>query len=134
MLLLAIAALWIVSAVPTSARNLSAVTGEKLLTACSAAQKTDTDEASLTDADWNEAFFCMGFVQGALDEQAVWQVGDEQSHRETLAHFCIDNDASWPQIIRILVKWLENNPKQLNLAGVVVIQKAMADAYPCKKP
>lgn len=84
----------------------------------------------LSEQEWAAAFYCLGFVQGVMDADAIWQVGETQAHG-TKARYCAPQDASWPQIIRILVKWLEDNPEKLNLPGYDVINFAMSKAYPC---
>jgi hypothetical protein len=50
---------------------------------------------------------------------------------QSLVFYCVPNGASWPQHIRVLVKWLEENPDKLSLSGYDVISLSMSKAYPC---
>jgi hypothetical protein len=121
------------SASPARARNLSSVDGNVLLTKCQPAQHMTDTSPKLSQAEWEAAWYCLGFVQGVMDADAVWQVGETQAHgtKNSNLVYCAPQDASWPQIIRILVKWLEDNPEKLNLPGYVVMHDVMVRTYPC---
>ena len=121
------------SASPAWSRNLSSVDGNVLLTKCHPALQMADVSPKLSQDEWTAAFYCLGFVQGAMDADAVWQIDQTLAHgnKTRSVVYCAPQDASWPQIIRILVKWLEDNPEKLNLPGYDVINFAMSKAYPC---
>jgi hypothetical protein len=88
----------------------------------------------LSNDEWAAALYCLGFVQGTMDADAIWQTAETKAlgaKARPLLFYCAPQDASWPQIIRILMKWLEDNPEKLNLSGYDVINFAMSKAYPC---
>ena len=69
-----------------------------------------------------------------MDADSIWHTALTKSlgaKAEPLLLYCVPKDASWPQLIRVLVKWLEENPDKLNLPGYDVIQLAMSKSYPC---
>lgn len=116
------------------ARNLSAVDGNELLTKCHAAERMAEVSPKLSNDEWAAGFFCLGFVQGVMDADNIWQSAGTKalgSKARPLLLYCAPKDASWPQLIRVIVKWLEENPNKLNESGYDVINLAMSNAYPC---
>ena len=55
------------------ARNLSAVDGNMLLTKCHAAERMTEVSPKLTEDEWSAAFHCLGFVQGVMAADSIWQ-------------------------------------------------------------
>jgi hypothetical protein len=136
-LLCTLAALLTLAVPPVQARNLSSVDGNVLLTKCHPALQMAEVTPKLSQEEWVAAFYCLGFVQGAMDADAIWQVGVTKAlgaKGSPVLLYCAPKDASWPQVIRILMKWLEDNPDKLNFSGYDVINAAMSKAYPCPAP
>ncbi len=116
------------------ARNLSSVDGNILLTKCHPAQQMAEVSPKLSQGEWTAAYYCLAFVQGVMDADAIWQTAETKAlgaKSRSILFYCVPQDVSWPQIIRILVKWLEDNPEKLNQPGYDVINFAMSKAYPC---
>jgi hypothetical protein len=133
-LLLCAVVLLVLPALPACARNLSSVDGNVLLTKCHPALQMAEVTPKLSQDEWAAAFYCLGFVQGAMDADAVWQTALTKAlgaKAHSILFYCAPQGTSWPQIIRILVKWLEDNPDKLNLPGYDVINFAMSKTYPC---
>ena len=133
-LLIITAALFVGNACLAQSRNLSAMDGNTLLTKCHAAQKMTETSPKLSNEEWSDGFYCLGFVQGAMDADLIWQTAETKAlgaKARSLVFYCAPKDASWPQLIRVLVKWLEDNPDKLNLSGYDVINLAMSKSYPC---
>ena len=133
-LLLCAVVLSVLSTLPACARNLSSVDGNVLLTNCHPALQMAEVSPKLSQDEWTAAFYCMGFVQGAMDADAVWQTALTKAlgaKAYSVVLYCAPQNVSWPQVIRVLVKWLEENPEKLNLSGYDVINFAMSKAYPC---
>jgi hypothetical protein len=134
--LLSALGLLIFSVTPCGARNLSAVDGNVLLAKCHAAEKMTDVSPKLSNEEWAAGFYCLGFVQGVMDADGIWQAGVSKglgSKTTGIVPYCVPNDVSWPQIIRVLVKWLEENPDKLNSPGYDVIYWAMSKNFPCAK-
>lgn len=133
-LLLSVVVLSAFSASSAWARNLSSVDGNTLLTKCHPALQMTEVSPKLSHDEWSAAFYCLGFVQGAMDADAVWQTAETKAlgtRARSILTYCVPQDVSWPQTIRVLVKWLEDNPDKLNLPGYDAINLAMSKAYPC---
>jgi hypothetical protein len=114
------------------ARNLSITDGNMLLKECHAAIKAAEVSPQLTAPEWQAAAHCMGFIQGVMDADQVWYAGiSESSGANAVKRYCVPDDATWSQLVMVVVKWLENNPADLNQAGYVHVERAMANSYPC---
>jgi hypothetical protein len=113
----------------------SPATGSTLLTKCHAAEKMDEVSPQLTSEEREAAAFCLGYIQGSVTVDRDWQAGEDHYHtpssKQVWPHFCVPDSATYPQIVRITVKWLESNPKFLNEAGWRDVHRALMEAYPC---
>jgi len=66
-----------------------------------------------------------------MDANEFWVHRDKVLHGST-KHYCIERDTSLEQVIRILVKYLENTPKDLNENGWICLEAALQQDFPCK--
>jgi len=89
--------------------NAKAFTGSELLNAC----KESTDN------------FCIGYVSGVLDTTV--------SGSDRGKFFCIPDRVTYDQLMKITVKYLEQNPKNLHWNAFALVENAILDAYRCQK-
>jgi Rap1a immunity proteins len=73
---------------------------------------------------------CLGYVQGFLDTNRIWHAVDNDKNK-TL-HYCFDRDVTVEQVIRILVKYIQENPKETSDNGWECLLKALQGDFPCK--
>jgi hypothetical protein len=66
-----------------------------------------------------------------MDANEFWLGVDKMNHN-SMKHYCIERNTTLEQVIRILVKYLEENPKELNENGWVCLQAALLKDFPCK--
>ncbi|MGH8390422.1 MAG: Rap1a/Tai family immunity protein [Pyrinomonadaceae bacterium] len=74
-----------------------------------------------------EAGMCGGFVQGVAN--TVFFYSDELKKNE---RFCIPGTVKNSQLVRVVVKYLKDNPKTLNEERMSLVWLSFMDAYPCK--
>ncbi|MDO9332383.1 MAG: Rap1a/Tai family immunity protein [Pseudomonas sp.] len=74
-----------------------------------------------------DAGVCGGFVQGVAN--TVYFYSDELKKD---LKFCIPDSAPAIQLVRVVVKYLKDNPKNLNLDRMTLVWRSFMDAYPCK--
>jgi Rap1a immunity proteins len=135
--LLVAAVLLVLHVSPANARNLSSVDGNKLLKNCHVAIRMEEEVSpKLSGEEWSAGSYCLGFIQGVMVADSIWQPPktpalSPKARPGFLMCYRVPKDASWPQLVRVLVKWLEDNPDKLNLSGYGVIQIAMSESYPC---
>ncbi|PMZ76949.1 Rap1a/Tai family immunity protein [Pseudomonas sp. FW305-70] len=99
--------------------------GNELLGQCQQYIRAADGEASFNQVD---AGVCAGYVQGV--ESTVGFYSDDLAND---AKFCVPNGVTNGQLVRIVVKYLKDNPKQLNLTRTGLVWSALKDAYPCNK-
>jgi hypothetical protein len=118
--LLLLVALLCVGVVPvqTMGQATSHQDGNDLLPRCQQAVEA-IDKTTLKDV--NESFnagFCFGLVQGVSYASA---------------DVCPGEGVTFSQMERVVVKFLQDNPKKLNLNQSTLVQTALSKAFPCLK-
>ena len=72
--------------------------------------------------------YCMGIVNGVSQIMAIQGAAALGS---TL-HICPPEEATINQYIRIILKYLNDNPAKLHQSNVLLIADVLKDAYPCE--
>jgi hypothetical protein len=104
--------------VQTLGQTTSHQDGNDLLPRCQQAVEA-IDKATWKDV--NESFnagFCLGLVQGVSYASA---------------DVCTGQGVTFSQMERVVVKFLQDNPKKLNLNQSTLVEMALAKAFPCLK-
>jgi hypothetical protein len=86
----------------------------------------------MSSADAVDAGTCMGYLWGVHEMDFAVQQWEENQKVKVMRHACVPSNASTAQIVRIVVKYLRDNPKDLNLPAAVLVTDAIRDAFPCK--
>ncbi|WP_223592416.1 Rap1a/Tai family immunity protein [Pseudomonas sp. A-R-19] len=79
------------------------------------------------NANGLDAGLCGGFVRGVTSTNFLYSELFKQKFG-----ICEPRNISANQDVRIVVKYLENNPKQLSEDRTILVWLALADAFPCK--
>lgn len=77
--------------------------------------------------DYIDAGRCSGFVQGVGSSTSLYS-----EFIPSKLKFCTPDGATNSQLVRIVVKYLKDNPKTLNDDKTVLVWRALLEAYPCK--
>jgi len=105
--------------------------GGSLLTKCSLAVRVfDGEKLSTTDA--LEGSFCVGYILGNHDTDYMVQMLEEHEKITLMKHACSPSNASTAQAVRIVVKYLRDNPERLHMPASVLVTDAIRSAFPCK--
>jgi hypothetical protein len=130
---------------PGYTQSLSLTTGAKLLTYCrdairiydSAGDKTAS--AKITKQQDENGWRCLGYVRGVVDAEDYWT--NHVDVKTGVPAFCLpldvqllSPDSKYEQFIRIVVKYIENNPEYMNRSAVPLIHNAMIGAFYCEAP
>jgi hypothetical protein len=97
----------------------AAVMGTDFLHKCSMVIKSDT--TNLTDGEYDDLFFCEGFLEGVN-----YILGQKE------AAVSVPESITIGQQARIVVKYMNQHPEQLNLDGGSLFLLAMRESYPKK--
>jgi hypothetical protein len=105
--------------------------GSDLLTKCSLAVRAfDGEKLSSLDAD--EGTFCVGYILGSHDTDFMVQMLEEHEKITLMKHACPPSNASTAQMVRVVVKYLRDNPERLHMPASVLVTDAVRSSFPCK--
>lgn len=105
--------------------------GNSLLTFCSLEVRL-FDGDSLTGAEQVEAGYCVGYVTAVGD--VLTTTGEIQKDKgiKLIEPVCVPKSVPTGQVIRVLVKYLKENPEQLHYPADVLTIGALRRAFPCQ--
>ena len=89
-----------------------------------------TPNTTMTNTERINMGYCAGYLSGVTDVEAMWRVVEGATSRST--HYCMHEDVTNEQVLRILKKWLDKNPDKLHWRADDIIHAALLDAFPCK--
>lgn len=98
--------------------------GNELLGQCQQYLKLADSEPNYDRIDVG---ICAGLVEGV--NSMVYFYSDLLKKDDK---YCMPGNVTNGQMVRILVKYLKDNPKLLNKSNTVLMWSAFKDAYPCK--
>ena len=105
--------------------------GNDLLVECNLVVK-NADGGAMTSDQYQKAAHCLGIVEGVRDTLNLWQRDSKDSHFSTAHCTCTPDDVSNLQAVRVVLKYLQDNPDILHYSNTVLIALALQKAYPCK--
>ena len=117
---------WVITAALSGALVSNGVMadGTRLLMECQAAIRVMDN----LEVEGVNAGVCIGTIQTV--EEMVAMLGKEVPRDMAI---CLPpNGVTGGQAIRIVAKYLENNPKQLHFPSALLTSIALSDAFPCK--
>lgn len=100
--------------------------GRKLQQMCKEMAK---DELPITNPA--AAGFCAGYIDGVTDAAVVCV---KLVHRVEDLGFCIPAEVAKPETretIKVVAKYLDNHPERLHEWALLLVMKALHDAFPC---
>jgi len=110
--------------------NLMATTGSTHLENCKAFVRATDLEA--LEGDEISAGTCSGYLQGVLDSNGMWQ-----QITESKGAYCLPESEEYfdvfTQAVKVVVKYLEDNPAELHKNAAFPILMALSDAFPCEE-
>ena len=113
------------SATPPQQRHFTTFwSGNKLLEDCQPITRADRQELSEHQVAYGVP--CYGYVLGVAD--ATNSFGYQHQIPQM---YCVPEHVTPDQLVRVVVKWLENNPERLHMAGALVVNAALTTAFPC---
>ena len=82
------------------------------------------------DFDAEKAPVCMGFITGAskMHDDLAYSNKDVDNFAK---FYCLPDGANNQQVVSAWIKYLEDNPQELNLEPIITFKKAMKEAFPC---
>ena len=108
-------------------------TGNDLLKECAHAAAASDEWQQLHGTQNLDTAFCLGYIAGVRDAAMSYQAFDAGQKRETFVPFCGPKEGMEDgQTVRIVVKYLKDNPAKLHERAEWLVLDALGDAFPCK--
>ena len=63
----------------------------------------------------------------------LWNAADDDDHRSGNSMMCIAGKVTTAELIRVVVKFLNDHPTELHEETGIVVYHAFINAYPCEK-
>jgi hypothetical protein len=109
-------------------------TGSEFLDDCKQAMRVINGDNTLTDLEFVDASHCTGYINGVVDGYAVTEAAEKARMHFSSSLICFPKTGFMPtpQVVRIVVKYLRENPTHLGEPGASLVLLAMQEAFPCK--
>ena len=109
-------------------------TGESLLDECRIAERLwDNPESVAADdgaiSDIASAARCTGFVVGVAS--ALDMLGENQKGPQSRFGICLPQGVAYDKLVRIVTKYLRENPQNAHLSATPLTGVALKIAFPC---
>jgi hypothetical protein len=114
------------------AQTVKESTGVELYKECQLAVRGVTAR-NLSDAELSDANYCMGYMLGIKDMQSTWNETNKQYNHSELSLICIPQDATVFELMKVVIKYLDDHPTTLHDERGLVVLKALLVNYPCRE-
>lgn len=101
-------------------------TGNTLIRYCNLYVKRLNGDKGLTWRQIASGDLCNGYVSGVLDGILAAQMNDHSSS------LCLPHTVTYSQAGRVVSKWLDSHPSELNDYAGILVFRAFQEAWPCK--
>lgn len=115
------------------ADETSKYNGETLLRNLDLHIRFDDPNANPSPVGHARTWEAVGFVMGVVDSNTYYQsVAQVNKDNNLLIYFCIPDEATNGQILKNVMKYLNDNPDKLNKSRILLTYDALKTYYPCK--
>lgn len=122
-------------AVPVNAQQNISTSGNEYLEICSVLEKP---QKQLTEVDFLHSGLCEGFMLGLQDGVGMsfsfMKKGEAGSMEDIGVCFPAGDTLELGQIVRVVLKYIRQNPEQAHLQSATLVFMATRAAFPCAKP
>lgn len=102
---------------------------ESFINSCAAVERMDIQAGKAPLKDASGLSFCFGYIFGVWDMHNVLNASLPNAKDDV---YCIPDNASGTQLAKIIVKYGNDHPEELNQAALAVVSHAFTKAFPCK--
>ncbi len=113
---------------------ITGMTGEDLLRVCTE-EGTNTTQGDIAFAkSVAEIGVCLGYLAGIIDMSAYYTVilsATNCPNKKVTYLFCIPDDATPTQKMKVVIKYLNDHPEELNKPAIGIVIEAYQQYFPC---
>jgi hypothetical protein len=117
---------------PTAEPSMPA--GTELLNDCKQAMRVLNGDTTLTEKEWVDGSHCTGYLHGVVDGYAMTEAAEKARIHFSSSLICFPKTGFMPtpQALRLIVKYLRDNPTRLGEPAATLVLLAVQEAFPCK--
>jgi hypothetical protein len=104
--------------------------GNELNDECSVALRSIEHPTSM---DGFRTGACFGLVDGIRETLMLWNTVDSL-HNEAIYHGCIPAEVTVEEAVKVVMKYLNDNPAQLHQRDAFLVVAVLSKGYPCPAP
>jgi hypothetical protein len=113
-------------------QELPEVSGNAFLRLCSVIDKDDLKHEAYQSDKAVDTMACLEYLGGFTDGvQVEMELVNAETKRNAPAPFCIPDDVERGQMVRIVLKYIRENPAEAHKHTGALIMKALGKVYPC---
>lgn len=118
---------------PAFSENHLNVSGNDFLSECSEVDRAN--DSNLAPVEQAKIMQCLSYMQGVVDGVVHENVRIEMRGKTKAPPipYCVPGDVSRLQLVRIALKYVRGNPEKAHEPTVVLVLKALENAFPCTK-
>lgn len=90
----------------------------------------DNPKYDPTGAEASRSVACISLVRGVKDTLMMWDTMDSKRN-EPKFHGCIPDGVGLVEAIKVVMKYINDNPAQLHQKDTILIHIALVEGYPC---
>ncbi len=98
---------------------------EGLVRDCKGVENMDLDKLTVPAKDATGIGLCLGYIAGISDIDKLEAVVHDN-------RMCVPDDASGTQLAKVIVKYGDDHPEELNEPGAIFVLLALKNAFPCR--
>ena len=88
-------------------------------------------QISTGDVSSFDSAFCAGFITGVMESQTLWEARDKLEKRNHRFRFCLPENSTNGQYLRVFLKYLDNHPEELQKPAAFLLVESLVEGFPC---
>lgn len=107
--------------------SVSTMDGRQLLEACTAGVRA-VEGIKVQSDDFANMTKCMYYIRGFADGFFAAAIRGNLSNA---SQFCVPPQVTNEELMRVVKKWIEDNPTKLHWSAAIVVLSALDEGFPC---
>lgn len=102
---------------------------EEFVNACAAVDRMDSQAKTVPLKDAQGLSYCFGYILGLVDMRNTLNAVMPSARTGS---YCAPNNASSTQLAKIVTRYGDAHPEELNLPAIIVVTNALVQSFPCR--
>ena len=102
---------------------------EMLVNDCAAVDRMDTQTNQAPIKDLQGIQYCFGYIFGVVDMRDILNASLQNPKDGA---YCVPNNASATQLAKVVARYGNEHPEELNEAALLIVSNAFIKSFPCK--